>query len=489
MSPRVKQSTSQKQYQDNTLKSEMIRSLKVLSLPSLELEAYLLQELETNPMLEMADPFNDDDDVDQIEQTDNTIENTESEDNDDFELKKTLEDAKELSDELDAWNETYGDNMISADTISESDEDNNYENLAATPTNLKLDFIDKFDKYHLLESEYFFIYDLIDNANNHGFLPIQFDIYTLAAEYNLTKERADELHILILKTDPRGITARSINESLFYQLEDYEQNDSILAGIILENFDDLLHSRNNLIANKYEIDEDEVLLYRKRIALLDPKPGLRINTGNPEFIVPDVIITKIDDEYEVIVNDFYIPKISINKSYQKIIHEANRDRETLDYIKKKINSAMFLIKAVYTRNKTLEKITKCIITNQKKFFYHESKQLDPLTYSMVANELDINESTVSRVVKIKYADTPFGIFCLKDFFVANAGKEKGFEAVSRLSVHEQIKNIIDNEDSRSPISDQEIVNIFKERGINLSRRVITKYREELKIPNSRERRR
>ena len=140
------------------------------------------------------------------------------------------------------------------------------------------------------------------------------------------------------------------------------------------------------------------------------------------------------------------------------------------------------------RNRTLERVMKSIINYQKNFFFNNTGILEPLTYSVIANDLNVNESTISRVVKHKYADTPFGIMCLKDFFCSAAGKDKNYESVSRQNVQSQIHDLIEKEDKRNPLSDQDLVDILKERGISVSRRVIAKYREELKIPNSRLRR-
>jgi RNA polymerase sigma-54 factor len=171
-----------------------------------------------------------------------------------------------------------------------------------------------------------------------------------------------------------------------------------------------------------------------------------------------------------------------------MLHESSKDKETVKYIRSKINSAKFLIKSIFMRNRTLERVMRSIIHHQRNFFYNNSGLLDPLTYSVIANDLNVNESTISRVVKQKYADTPFGIMCLKDFFCSAAGKDKNYESVSRQNVQIQIEEMINNEDKYNPLSDQELVDILKERGISVSRRVIAKYREEMKIPNSRLRR-
>jgi len=205
-------------------------------------------------------------------------------------------------------------------------------------------------------------------------------------------------------------------------------------------------------------------------------------------MVPDVIIKKTGGEFELIINDSATPNIRLSRRYRNIIKSVRHDREALSYVRSKINSAKFLIKSMYLRNRTLERVTRSIIEHQRQFFYDESGVLEPLTYSTIAAELQVNESTISRAVKTKYADTPFGVMCLKDFFTSTAGKDKNYDAVSRQMVERHLREMIEQEDKHNPLSDQDIMAILKERGISVSRRVIAKYRRGLGVLNSRLRR-
>ncbi len=475
---KMQQILSYKQIQELSLKPQMIQSLKMLALPMMELEMELKQEIVTNPMLEMVEDYEEDsykNETDDVEIVDA-----------DAEVKETLEEVKELSEILDTWNEYHDDREYSGKSLDE--EDSNYDNFIRVEENLKQEFIDEVEKYPLSEHEFSFAFELIELANAYGFLPSEFDLYALGREYELTEERTDEIHKLILRTTPRGITARNIEECLLSQLEEYELDDTILVGIIRHNFFELIHRKYAIIAEIYDLNENEVFAYRERISSLDPKPGMRLNSSQANYIIPDIIVRKIDDDYEIIINDFYIPKIVLNRRYKSMLHESVNDKETVKYIRSKVNSAKFLIKSIFMRNRTLERVMKSIISHQKNFFFNDSGMLDPLTYSVIANDLSVNESTISRVVKQKYADTPFGIMCLKDFFCSAAGKDKNYESVSRQNVQIQIEELVVKEDKNNPLSDQEIVAILKERGISVSRRVIAKYREEMKIPNSRLRR-
>jgi len=478
MTHKMSQSLSYKQIQEMSLKPQMIQSLKMLALPMMDLELELKNEIVANPLLEIVEDYEEDNqknDIDEIEIKE-----------EDGEIKQTLDEVKELSEILDTWNEYHDDKDYSSKSLDE--EENNYDNYIKVEDNLKKEFIEFIENYPLSDNEKDFAFEIIERTNEYGFLPVDYDIYEIASEYELTEEEADKVHQMILHTKPKGITARSIEECLIAQLEEYELDDHVLVNIIQEDFNDLIHRKFQNIADKYELTEKEVLAFRERISILDPKPGMRLNTSKANYIVPDIIVRKIEDDYEVIINDFYIPKIVLSKHYRSMLHESAKDKETVKYIRSKVNSAKFLIKSIFMRNRTLERVMKSIINYQKNFFFNNTGILEPLTYSVIANDLNVNESTISRVVKHKYADTPFGIMCLKDFFCSAAGKDKNYESVSRQNVQSQIHDLIEKEDKRNPLSDQDLVDILKERGISVSRRVIAKYREELKIPNSRLRR-
>ena len=507
-----RQQNTQKMKQEQGLSSKMLDSLKMLAMNTTELEQAIKQEINDNPLLELDDEWDEEaqnvtdnsegqkdtttegNEISEAEKKDN-IETYEGVSEIDEDLRQTIQEAKELSDVLDSWNEYHNEFSTSTNTSSDDDEPQ-FDKFSSSEDNFKQEYINQFDKLQLTESEYFFIYDLVDNSNAYGFLPrivdteqgidAEFDIYALASEYKLSYQRADELHTIVLRAFPRGISARSMGECLFHQLDTYEQNDEVLTGIILDDFDALLHRRYEQIAKKYDVPEEVVIQCRDRISRLDPKPGLRITTGIPQYIVPDIIVTQIGEDFEILINDFNIPKLALSRKYNDILKDLRYDKEAVNYVKTKINSAKFMIKSVFMRNRTLEKVMRSIIHHQKNYFYHNAP-LEPLTYAQIALELDINESTVSRVVKTKYAETHFGIYCLKDFFCASAGKDKNFESVSKQNVKLQVKQLIDNEDSSAPISDQDIVDILLERGISLSRRVIAKYRDEMGVPNSRHR--
>jgi len=478
---RLNQSLFQKQTQNLMLKPKMLQSLEMLTMPMLELEIFLKHELETNPMMELQDQRDEEEEKDKDFDKKNKeeIDKTEIKLDDEPELSRTLDDTKELSEILDTWNDQFEEYSYK----SSSPEKANFDQFIKPNEDKISEFFDQLDEINLIDNEYDFCYDLIDSANAHGFLPVGFDIYSFAEEYEISEERSDELHKFILHFDPQGITSRNIEECLIVQLDDDKKN-NLLINLIKQDFDNLIHKRYKKIAANYNVTFNTIIAWKEQISQLDPKPGLRLLQNQQDYIMPDVIIKKIGEDYEIIINDYYFPKIQMSRRYKSILKDVRSDKKAVDYVRGKINSAKFLIKSIYLRNKTLKRVVKAIIKYQHDFFYEEGGALKPLTYSVIAGELQVNESTISRVVRTKYADTPFGIMCLKDFFTSKAGKDLNYDAVSRQSVEVKVKKYIEAEDILNPLSDQEIADMLQEEGIKVSRRVVAKYRKSLGILNS-----
>jgi len=473
---------SLRQKQELALKPKMLQSLKMLSLPILELEMYIKQELVTNPLLELREEKDDEDledntqDYQEPEST-KTLEDTTSDD----EVKQTLSEAKELTDILDQWNDfhqTY--------EAWHGDSDSDYtESLIRYEEDDKVKFLQQLYLFDITEDEYDFACDLVDNCDSYGFIPPNFSIYRLGKLYDLSRKRADEIHRIVLSLTPRGISARNISECLMAQLSDDQKQNRIVVGLITDQFENLIHRRFARIASHFGVSEDCIMSAREQVSKLDPKPGLRILSANSVYIYPDVTIKQIGEDYEVVINDNVTPNIVISQRYRRMINRDNLDKQTMSFVRERINSAKFLIKSIYMRMKTLERVALSIVKHQHDFFYNNSGALVPLTYSVIAQDLGVSESTISRVVKHKYAETPYGIYSLKDFFSSTAGTDDNYESISRQKVKNQIIKHIEHEEREHTLSDQELVEKLKEDGLNISRRIITKYRDEMGILNSR----
>ncbi|HNX02667.1 MAG TPA: RNA polymerase factor sigma-54 [Candidatus Cloacimonas sp.] len=477
----MEQYLSLKQKQELALKPKMLQSLKMLALPILELESYIKQELVNNPLLELREE-KDEDDIDEGNFAQPTPESPtpiEESDTNTSHLE-TLAEAQELTDILDNWNEYHS----GYESWSSDSETEHTESLIRYEENGKDKFLEQLYPFELPEDETDFITDLLDSCDSYGFLPKGFNLNNLAKKYDLTPERAEELHKIILSLNPQGISARNMAECLLAQLTEEQKQNRILVGLISEHFENLIHRRYQKIASAYGVSEETILLAKEQVSKLDPKPGLRILSTNAVYVFPDVTMKLIDGKYEIIINDHITPNIIISPRYRKMINRGYFDKETMQFVRERINSAKFLIKSIYMRMRTLERVSLSIINHQYDFFYLGTGQMKPLTYAVIARDLGVNESTISRVVKHKYAETPYGIYAFKDFFTSTAGFDDDYQSISRQKVKSHLIHLIETENKKKPYSDQELVELLKAEGLNISRRIITKYRDELGILNS-----
>jgi RNA polymerase sigma-54 factor len=398
---------------------------------------------------------------------------------------ETVAEARELTEILDQWNDYHSG---SGDYSRSEAEGDHGESLIRYEGNSKETYLEQLYPLNLPENEVDFITELVDSCDVYGFLPEKYNIEAVARRFQINPARAAELHRIVMNLSPQGITARNISECLMAQLTEEQQENRIICGMVCEQFENLIHRRYQKIASFFNVSEETIMAAREQISKLDPKPGLRILQSNAAYVYPDVTLKIIDGEYVVIINDHITPNIIISPHYRKMINRGYFDKETTSFVRERINSAKFLIKSIYMRMRTLEQVSLSIVKHQYDFFYNGSGIMQPLTYSVIAQDLGKSESTISRVVKYKYAETPYGIFAFKDFFTSTAGRDDNYENISRQKVKSCILRLVENENKRKPLSDQDLVERLKAEGLNISRRIIAKYRDELGILNSRLRR-
>ena len=472
-----------KQKQELALKPKMLQSLKMLALPMLELEAYIKLELEQNPLLELREE-KDEEEPENLETQEQESKNDAEDEKTDDELDTTLSEAKELTEILDQWNDYHQ----SYDASREEPEQEQKESFIRYEEDGKEKFLRQLYPLSLPDIEVEFIAELLDSCDIYGFLPENITLRKVAKQFGISPKRAEELHDIVLQLEPRGITSRNIRECLLAQLSEDQLQNRILVGLCDDQFDNLIHRRFQKLASHFGVGEDHILAMRDIISKLDPKPGLRILSPSTNYVFPDISIKKIDDRFEVIINDNISPNIVISSRYRKMINRGRFDRDTLRFVRDRINSAKFLIKSIYMRTRTLERVARSIIKHQPDFFAGGTGLIQPLTYAVIARDLSVSESTISRVVKHKYADTPYGMRALKDIFSSTAGMDSNFEGISRQHVKTRLICLIDAEDKSRPLSDQDLVEMLAGEGLTISRRIVAKYRAELGILNSRLRR-
>ena len=321
---------------------------------------------------------------------------------------------------------------------------------------------------------------IIGNLDDDGYLVASVEEIAAMAAWSLKGVRA-ALDI-VQHFDPIGVAARDLRECLLLQLRHLGFADTPTETIAAEHLTILQNLPE--LARKLGLSIDDTRPHVDVIRHLDPKPGTRFNPSPSQYVIPDVYVVKVEDEYVVHLNEDGLPQLRISPVYRQLLdRKAENSAETRAYVKDKFRSALWLIKSVDQRQKTIQKVANSIIHFQREFLDHGIEHLRPLVLRDVADDISMHESTVSRVVNNKYMHTPQGVLEMKYFFHSAINSSYG-QTVSSVTIKQRIRKIIEAEDSRKPLSDSKIVRILQDEGLILARRTIAKYREELKIPTS-----
>ncbi|MDM0796898.1 RNA polymerase factor sigma-54 [Clostridium perfringens] len=332
---------------------------------------------------------------------------------------------------------------------------------------------------------------MVECLDQKGYLDIKKE--ELMWELGCSEETFNRSLIVIQNLEPAGIGARDLKECLEIQLERKGEYDPIVKEIIYNHLDDLADNKYQVIAKDLGITPKKAQDYGDLIKTLEPKPSRGFYTGDEVgFIIPDAEIRKIDGEFIILMNDGVLPMLSVNSLYKDILKDSTNDKEVTEYVKEKIDKAMFLIKSIEQRKSTLYKVLQKILEKQKDYFENGEKYLKPMTLKEIAEKLEMHESTISRAIRDKYILTSMGTIKIKNLFVnsiSNKEKSHGEEDVTVINIKKALEEVIKKEDKRKPLSDQAISEILKEKGMVISRRTVAKYREELGIKSSSKRKR
>ena len=299
----------------------------------------------------------------------------------------------------------------------------------------------------------------------------------------------EEMLAVLQKLDPPGIGARDLRECLLIQLRDQGDTESLTFRLVHDAFPDLIAHRWNDLAKRFAVEPAAVQGAADGLARLDPKPGLKYSEQNDGYIIPDLIVEKIGGRYQVFLNDTGMPRLRLSRSYQEIARDKKKmTPENREFIASKMNSANWMIQAIEQRRQTMLKVMNFIVDRQRDFFEKGIEYLKPLTLREVAEVINMHESTVSRVTNEKYVQTPRGVLPLKFFFSSALATASGEEASAR-SIRAKLQKMVGEEDSAKPLTDQQIVHLFQEQGIQIARRTVAKYRDQLGILPARMRKR
>jgi RNA polymerase sigma-54 factor len=300
---------------------------------------------------------------------------------------------------------------------------------------------------------------------------------------------AEEMLEIIQRLDPSGTGARDLRECLLIQLVELADTSSLSYRLVAEAFPDLIAHRWNDLAKRFGVEPAAVQAAADQLSRLDPKPGLRYSQQSAGYIIPDLIVEKIGDRYHVFLNDTGMPRLRLSRSYQEIARDKKKmTPENREFIASKMNSANWMIQAIEQRRQTMLKVMNFIVDRQRDFFEKGIEYLKPLTLREVAEVINMHESTVSRVTNEKFVQTPRGVLPLKFFFSSALSTASGEDASAR-SIRAKLEKMVGEENSAKPLTDQQIVHLFQEQGIQIARRTVAKYRDQLGILPARMRKR
>jgi RNA polymerase sigma-54 factor len=326
--------------------------------------------------------------------------------------------------------------------------------------------------------------EIIGNLDEDGYLRAELE--EIAQRCSAAADEVAKALELVQGFDPPGVAARSIQECLLLQLRRDPLPDPVSVEIIEVHFDDLSRRRYQDIARAMKLPLDRIMESVEEIMGLEPKPGRRFGGNDSRYIVPDVYVYKLGNDYTIVLNEDGVPRLRVNSLYRTLLRGSSVD-EARQYVEQKLRSALWLIKSVDQRQRTLRKVTQSIVKFQREFLDRGLAHLRPLSLRDVGEDIGMHESTISRVTTNKYVETPQGLFELKFFFHSGIASGDG-EMVSSVSVKKMIQDLLAAEDPAKPQSDQEVAQALQKRGLTIARRTVAKYREELGILPSHQRR-
>ncbi len=477
---------------EQRLTPQQILLSTLLQLPMLSLEQKIKTELELNPVLEETE------ELEELEDEETTLdENAEEAEEIQEEFDKLEENNKSEEDEIYEeadeeinWDELVNDEEAYDLKMPRDKNEEDYERPEVYEATMAEHLLEQLRMQNLSEQDFRVGEYIIYNLRDDGYLDGEVSPESIALISGSKVEEVERVLKLIQRFDPVGIAARNLQECLSVQLQTLDLNGKkeIPLRIIQEAYHDFVNKRYEKIADQLQISMDAIKDALLVINKLNPKPGEGYWDSRQNYIVPDFVVEKVDDELVVSLNEWNMPGLRISAHYKKLIGKARKlDRDVRQFLRKKMESAKWFIAAIYQRRITMLKVMNSIVELQHEFFESGPENIKPLIMKDVANQIEMDISTVSRVVNGKYVQTDYGVFELKYFF--NEGMETADgDEISTLRIKEQLKDIIGKENPDKPFSDDKLADILKKKGIPIARRTVAKYREQLDIPIARLRR-
>jgi len=458
-----------RQEQTMRLAPQIIQSIEILQLPLLALEERLQTELVENPVLEMTQKKDED---------------------------KPKEKTEEVIDPFDPLGEEWREHFrqSSGRSVRHVERDRKLDamqNTAARGISLQDHMLGQLALIEVTERQHTLCENLICNIDTNGYLqyPLEEILPTIELP-NVTVAELEAVLRVVQSLDPPGVGARNLTECLLLQLDRNDAHYVLKAELIRNHLDDIRTNRFPQIARDTGRSLEDVKKAVDFILTLTPKPGGPFDTTEAAYILPDVIVDETnEDDFEVKLQESGMPRLTISSFYRKLLATETDNPATKDYIRKKIQSARWLIDSIEQRRSTMLRVSQAIVDAQREFLKKGSTYLKPLRMQEVAKKVGVHVSTVSRAIAGKYMQTPQGIFEMRHFFAGGTGDDNGGGvAASWHSIRDRISRLLENEDPHKPHSDEEIARLLVRQGINVSRRTVTKYRKSMEIASSRQRR-
>src|SRR5256714_2069737 len=451
------------------LSPQLQQSLLILQTPLLELRNLVQQEMETNPVLEEL--------PDQPGADERSEAESSAEGNFDNEFQKLASLDEEWRDYM-AQSASYSADGSRGSKEAQDKRQFLFDSIPVQET-LQQNLVGQLNQSVVSASDRKTAELIIGNIDDNGFL--QSTPEEMALNSGIPQEDFEKMLALIQGFHPAGVGARDLRECLLIQLGREGKERSLEYKIVSEHMDDLGRRRFPEIARRMGISVEEVQKAADNIARLNPRPGQVFAAAPQNYVLPDVMVEKVDGEYQISSNNDQIPHLRISNLYKDIIASGNtQTSEVKDYIRDKIRSGKFLIRSIHQRQQTIINIAQQIVSRQRDFIEHGPSHLKPMTMAEVAEAVGVHETTVSRAVSGKYMATPQGVFEMKYFFTGGYQTASG-ESLSNISVKQAILDLVKHESGSAPLSDHEIVEILSERGIPIARRTVAKYRSDLNI--------
>lgn len=470
-----------KQTQSLMITPQLQQAIKLLTLTHLEMTTLISQEMVENPMLEEVDGEMEASEPSESREEMEAQEAT----SDNFSGPELIEGSKDTFD-WESYSESFNSNSSSSPNMKESmspDDMPSYENMVSKGQTLHEHLEWQLRMESLSSDALNFCLDIIGNIDDDGYLEIPFD-EIVARHPSLEKDEAIGLLGMVQHLDPVGCGSQNIQECLGIQARMLPERSPLIELIIERNLHDLEKKDYAKISKEFGVAKEKVKDAELIIMGLNPKPGRLVSADETQYVVPDIFVAEVGGEFVVQVNDEGVPRLRVSNLYKSLIKSGESNTEAKEFVQDKLRAAMWLIKSIENRQKTIYKVANSIVKTQQEFFKKGPAFLKPMILKDIANEIGMHESTVSRVTTNKFMHTPIGTFELKYFFNAGIGGKNGGIDIAGESLKLKIKEMIGNEDPKRPLSDQKISELLSTKDIVVARRTVAKYREMMGIAPS-----